>query len=93
MSYSVITGEQIRAARALARIEQAELAQASGLSVQTIKRLEQFKGPIEATTRTVTALVGAFQAFGVGFDLSVGAGPGLRFLDSGMFGGQRPLGQ
>ncbi|MDO9076885.1 MAG: helix-turn-helix transcriptional regulator [Brevundimonas sp.] len=79
MSYSVPTGGQIRAARALCRVEQAELAQAANLSVQTIKRLESFQGPVDATTRTVSALTTAFHAFGVVFD--VGAGPGLRLLD------------
>ena len=38
-----LTGEQIRAARALGRIEQAELAKRSGLSLETIKRLERLR--------------------------------------------------
>lgn len=83
MSYSILTGEQIRAARALSRIEQSELARVSGLSLQTIKRLERFKGPIEATTRTVIALMTAFRSLGVVFDLDAGAGPGLRLFDAG----------
>jgi transcriptional regulator with XRE-family HTH domain len=91
MSYSILTGGQIRAARALSRVEQAELAQASGLSIQTIKRLEQFKGPIEATTRTAAALVEAFRSYGVVFDLDVGAGPGLRLLESEIFRGRADL--
>ena len=81
MGYEILTGEQIRAARALSRIEQAELARAAGLSLQTIKRLERFKGPIEATTRTLAALTKAFHAAGVVFDLDKGAGPGLRLAD------------
>jgi transcriptional regulator with XRE-family HTH domain len=74
-------------------VEQAELAQASGLSIQTIKRLEQFKGPIEATTRTAAALVEAFRSYGVVFDLDldVGAGPGLRLLESEIFRGRADL--
>lgn len=98
MTYTVVTGEQIRAARALCRVEQARLAKAAGLSNQTIKRLESFKGPVDATTRTVGALVRAFHSFGVVFDLDVGAGPGLRLLDQqpdraneiGAQGAQRP---
>lgn len=81
MTYSVLTGEQIRAARALARLEQSELARVSGLSLQTIKRLERFRGPIETTTRTVNALMTAFHQSGVVFDLEGGAGPGLRLRD------------
>ncbi len=80
MPYRVPTGGQIRGARALCRVEQAELAEAAGLSVQTIKRLESFEGPVDATTRTVSALMAAFRNFGVVFDLNIGAGPGLRFL-------------
>jgi transcriptional regulator with XRE-family HTH domain len=83
MGYDILTGEQIRAARALSRIEQVELAEAAGLSVQTIKRLERFQGPIDATTRTVTALTQAFLRHGVVFDLSAGAGPGLRLINQG----------
>lgn len=82
MIYGLITGEQIRAARALCRLEQADLAQAAGVSVQTVKRLEGFQGPVEATTRTVSALMKAFRGFGVVFDLDAGTGPGLRFLDA-----------
>lgn len=81
MPFSVPTGGQIRAARALCRVEQAELARVANLSVQTIKRLEGFQGPVDATTRTVSALTTAFHAFGVVFDLDAGAGPGLRLLD------------
>lgn len=82
MSYAILSGEQIRAARAFCRIEQAELARVSGLSLQTIKRLEGFQGPIEATTRTLSALAEAFFDRGIVFDLQVGAGPGLRLLDA-----------
>ena len=81
MSFHIPTGCQIRAARALCRVEQAELAAAADLSIQTIKRLEGFRGPVDVTTRTVVALMTAFRSFGIVFDLEVGTGPGLRFLD------------
>ena len=40
----MITGPQIRAARALLGIDQRELAQLSGLSTQTIQRMEACQG-------------------------------------------------
>ena len=42
------TGEQIRAARAILRMEQTTLAAKAGVSVETVKRLEKFDGPLEA---------------------------------------------
>ncbi|MFK4059583.1 BLUF domain-containing protein [Brevundimonas sp. NPDC046655] len=70
MSFNILTltGEQIRAARALSRIEQAELARLSGLSLETIKRLERIRGPVEANARTLRAIQDAFAAIGVQFD-------------------------
>lgn len=77
----VLLGEQIRAARALCRWDQAQLARAAGVSVETIKRLEAFRGPVEATTRTVANLVQAFERAGVVFDLRAGTGPGVRLAE------------
>jgi transcriptional regulator with XRE-family HTH domain len=74
----LLTGEQIRAGRALLRIEQTDLARAAQVSLETIKRLERMHGSVEANTRTVAAIAEAFYRLGVVFDLSIGAGPGLR---------------
>lgn len=70
MSFNILslTGEQIRAARALSRIEQVELARLSGLSLETIKRLERIRGPVEANARTLRAILDAFATIGVQFD-------------------------
>lgn len=81
-SAGVLLGEQIRAARALCRWEQQQLAKASGLSLETIKRLEAFRGPVEATTRTVSSLMQAFGRAGVVFELHAGSGPGVRFAEA-----------
>ncbi|AYG95131.1 hypothetical protein D8I30_07995 [Brevundimonas naejangsanensis] len=69
MSFNILTltGEQIRAARALSRIEQAELARRSSLSLETIKRLERIRGPVDANARTLRAIQEAFAALGVRF--------------------------
>jgi transcriptional regulator with XRE-family HTH domain len=74
----LLTGEQIRAARAMARIEQVELARRAGISLETVKRLERMRGHVEANTRTIASITDAFAALGVVFDLDVGQGPGLR---------------
>jgi transcriptional regulator with XRE-family HTH domain len=60
-----VTPEQIRAARALLRLEQAELAERVGTSVITIRRLESTQGQervaprILARVRTVLEQAGA----------------------------------
>lgn len=47
----IVTPEQLRAARALLRLEQEELARRAGVSVVTIRRLEATQGaPVAATT-------------------------------------------
>jgi transcriptional regulator with XRE-family HTH domain len=74
----LLTGEQIRAGRALLRLEQTQLAEAAGVSLETIKRLERMHGAVEANTRTVAAIAEAFYRKGVVFDLSIGVGPGVR---------------
>ena len=74
----MLTGEQIRAGRALVRLEQAELAQAAQLSVETVKRLEKSRGTISANLATATALRRALEAAGVIFIDENGEGPGVR---------------
>jgi transcriptional regulator with XRE-family HTH domain len=70
MAFNILalTGEQIRAARALSRVEQTELARLSGLSLETIKRLERIRGPVDANARTLRAIQDAFATIGVQFD-------------------------
>jgi predicted transcriptional regulator len=68
-----ITSELIRAARA---IEQRDLAQASGVSLPTIKRLEVTPGILAAHSSTVAALRRAFEAAGIEF--TNGGGLGVR---------------
>lgn len=63
----MLTGEQIRAARALLRIEQAELAERSGISLPTIKRLEKAQGPVGGLARTAMAIQQVLEKAGVVF--------------------------
>lgn len=86
---SDLTGEQIRAGRAFLRIEQSDLAHAAGVSLETVKRLERMRGPVEANTRTVMAISDAFLELGVVFDLGSGEGPGLRLVDATQARSQR----
>lgn len=78
-SLSTLSGEQIRAGRALARIDQSDLARRCGLSLETIKRLERIRGPVDANSRTLRALVEVFAAMGVAFDSCEEGGVGVCF--------------
>src|SRR5260370_23288332 len=51
-----ISSEQVRAARALLRWEQKDLAAASRISLPAIKRMETVRGPLAAQARTVEAI-------------------------------------
>jgi len=73
----MLTGEQIRAARALARVEQVELAKCCALSLETIKRLERIRGPVDANIRTLNAIVTAFEEMGIRFDGCENGGVGV----------------
>jgi transcriptional regulator with XRE-family HTH domain len=77
----MITGEQVRAARALARMEQTQLAIAADLSVATVKRLEQFRGAIQANTATEASIRKVFADAGVIFIDENGGGAGVRLRD------------
>lgn len=75
---SMLTSEQIRAARALLRWEQKDLAAASKVSLPSIQRLETKPGELAAQARTVDALREALEVAGVIFVDENGEGPGVR---------------
>jgi transcriptional regulator with XRE-family HTH domain len=72
----IYTGEQLRAARALARVEQSDLASIASVSVDTIKRLERTSGAVSANVATLGPIVLALEAFGVEF--TNGGQPGVK---------------
>ena len=77
----MITAEQIRAARAILRLEQVTLAEMSGLSVETIKRLERQSGMLQATQGTIDSIKKALELAGIEFlDSSSDAGSGVRLV-------------
>jgi len=73
-----LTSELIRAARALLRWEQRHLAEASSVSLPTIKRLEAKPGLVVAHGSTMAAIRAALERAGIEFIDENGGGPGLR---------------
>jgi transcriptional regulator with XRE-family HTH domain len=75
---ALLTSELIRAARALLRWDQRKLAEASSISLPTIKRLESKPGALQAHASTLVALNRALEGAGVEFIDENGGGPGVR---------------
>jgi predicted transcriptional regulator len=78
----MITAAQIRAARALLGLDQRRLAEAAGLSLPTIQRMEgsagQVRGNVESLVKVVEALEKAgIELIGEGAT-SAGGGRGVR---------------
>lgn len=76
------TVEQLRQARAALGWKQAQVAEAAGVSVPTIKRLENGAGTLSIRLETLTLLERALEAQGVQFldadDTAQGPGVALR---------------
>lgn len=74
-----LSSEQIKAARALLRWSQTELAAASKVSLPTVQRVEATPGDARGYDRTIENLRGALEAAGVEFiPPAEGGGPGVR---------------
>jgi transcriptional regulator with XRE-family HTH domain len=78
----MITGAQMRAARALLGIDQRQLAERSGLSLPTIQRMEASDGVIRGNVDSLMKLVDALAAAGIELigegAVSDGGGRGVR---------------
>ena len=78
----MITGAQMRAARALLAIDQKQLASLSGVSLPTIQRMESSPANVRGTIDTLTKVVEALSEAGVELIgegvRSEGAGRGVR---------------
>ena len=61
----MITARQLRAARALAGLDQAALAKAARLSLPTIQRMEASDGVVRGTVESLMKLIGALERCGV----------------------------
>lgn len=80
----MITAAQMRAARALLGIDQRGLAEAAGLSVPTIQRMEASGGVVRGNVESLMKVIGGLNALGVeiigdGAE-SKGGGRGVRLL-------------
>jgi transcriptional regulator with XRE-family HTH domain len=62
---SVITAGQLKASRALLGIDQRKLAEAAGLSLPTIQRMEASDGVIRGNVDSLMKLVAALETLGV----------------------------
>jgi len=67
----MITAAQMRAARALAGIDQRELAEKCGLSIPTIQRMEASEGVIRGNVDSLMKLIAALDTYGI---VLIGAG-------------------
>ncbi len=79
----MITGPQIRAARALLGLDQKRLAELAGVSVPTVQRMEARAGTVGGAVDTLTRVVEAIERAGVeligdGAE-SRGGGRGVRY--------------
>jgi transcriptional regulator with XRE-family HTH domain len=78
----MITAAQLRAARALAGLDQRSLAEAAGLSVPTIQRMEASEGVIRGNVDSLMKLITALDAAGIALinegAESLGGGRGVR---------------
>lgn len=83
MSIEKISIRQVKAARALLAWSQDQLAQASGISVPTIARLEAADGDIGGRATTGEAIRAALEAAGVIFVAENGEGLGVRLRKTG----------
>lgn len=76
-----VTAEQLRAARALVKMEQRALADAAEVPVQTLKRYEGGSGPLTGNYQSISSLIRVLEENGVIFqadgDITPG-GPGVR---------------
>jgi transcriptional regulator with XRE-family HTH domain len=74
----MISSDQVRAARAILRLAQAELAKAAGVSLETIKRVEAMEGELKIRLDTLTKIKSALEKAGVEFIAENGGGAGVR---------------
>ncbi len=82
----MITAAQLRAARALAGLDQRKLAELSGLSLPTIQRMETSEDMVRGNVDSLTKLIAALDSIGVEFlregVVDTDGGRGVRFKKS-----------
>ena len=79
----MLSSDQIRGARAILRLSQADLAKAASLSLETIKRLEAMQEELKVRLDTLTRIKEALERAGVEFISENGGGAGVRLTKRG----------
>lgn len=84
----MLTAAQMKAARALLGWDQRQLAEAAGVSLPTIQRMESSDGTVRANVDTLVKVVEALQRAGLELigegTASPGGGRGVRFAGERM---------
>ena len=83
----MITGPQIKAARALLGLDQRQLAELADLSLPTVQRMESAEGTVRCNVDSMMRVIEALQAAGIeligeGAESS-GGGRGVRLRNQG----------
>ncbi|WP_093973625.1 helix-turn-helix domain-containing protein [Boseongicola aestuarii] len=74
----MITGLQIRCARAAIKLSIESLAEMSGVSSRTIKRMEAYDGQPSSTRANISAVKTCLESAGIEFIGTPDDGPGVR---------------
>ena len=77
----MITGSQIRMARAHLKWTLEELAKRANVGLSTVRRMESVDGPPPSTVANLQAVQRVFEAAGIEFIPGNGGGPGVRLRD------------
>ena len=78
----MLSSSQIRGARAILRLGQAELAKAADVSLETVKRIEAMEGELKIRLDTLTKIKTALERAGVEFIAENGGGAGIRLREA-----------
>ena len=79
----MITGSQLRAARGLLNLSVSELAERTGLAINTVRRAEGTNGLSPVTAANLKTLAAALDSAGVLFIAADELGPGVRLKEAG----------
>ena len=81
----MISGGQMRAARALLNMDRKTLAELSGLSMPTIQRMETSKGSVRSNVESLEKIINTFKAAGIALisdeQQSLSGGRGVRLIE------------
>lgn len=80
----MMTGSQLRAARALLNLDRSSLAELAGLSLPTIQRMESAEGIVGGNVESLMKVIDALKSAGIELigdgEVSRGGGRGVRLV-------------